>query len=217
MYVDIFNTDKKYSVIYADPPWSYNDSGCQGAAAAHYPTMGVADIAKMPVQNIAEKDCVLFMWATYPKMDEALQLIKEWGFTYKSIAFQWVKLNRSGKGYFFGLGRWTRGNTEPCLIATKGKPKRASASVGQLIFEPIGRHSAKPPIVRDKIMELMGGGTAIELFARQSALGWDCWGNEAPTEEEQQENIILQNEGLERLGQLTLFDFANCIKQGGIR
>ena len=165
MFVDIFNTDKKYSIIYADPPWSYNDSGCNGAAEQHYVTMDTKDIKKFPVEQIAEKDCVLFMWATYPKMEDALELIKAWGFTYKSIGFQWVKLNRSGKGYFFGLGRWTRGNTEPCLIAVRGKPKRASAAVGQLIFHPIGRHSEKPPIVREKIIELMGGGVHVLSFS----------------------------------------------------
>ena len=96
------------------------------------------------------------MWATYPKMQEALDLIEAWGFKYKSIAFQWIKQNRSGNGYFFGLGRWTRGNTEPCLIAIKGKPKRISAGVGQLVFSPLRRHSQKPAEVRDKIVELMG-------------------------------------------------------------
>ena len=123
------------------------------------------------------------MWATYPKMQEALDLIEAWGFKYKSIAFQWIKQNRSGNGYFFGLGRWTRGNTEPCLIAIKGKPKRISACVGQLVFSPLRRHSQKPAEVRDKIVELMGDLPRIELFAREAAPGWDVWGNEAPTPE----------------------------------
>ena len=117
------------------------------------------------------------MWATYPKMQEALDLIEAWGFKYKSIAFQWIKQNRSGNGYFFGLGRWTRGNTEPCLIAIKGKPKRISAGVGQLVFSPLRRHSQKPAEVRDKIVELMGDLPRIELFAREAAPGWDVWGN----------------------------------------
>lgn len=107
-------------------------------------------------------------------------MIKAWGFTYKSIAFQWVKENRSGSGYFFGLGRWTRGNTEPCLLAIKGKPRRVSAGVSQLVFSPVRRHSQKPDVVRDKIIELMGDLPRIELFARSGADGWDCWGNEAP-------------------------------------
>lgn len=180
--------DKKYSIIYADPPWSYSDSGCSGAAAAQYATMSINELKQLPVNpagggGIAADDCVLFMWATYPKMQEALDLIEAWGFKYKSIAFQWIKQNRSGNGYFFGLGRWTRGNTEPCLIAIKGKPKRISAGVGQLVFSPLRRHSQKPAEVRDKIVELMGDLLRIELFAREAAPGWDVWGNEAPTPE----------------------------------
>lgn len=165
--------DKKYSIIYADPPWSYSDSGCSGAAAAQYATMSINELKQLPVNpaggGIAADDCVLFMWATYPKMQEALDLIEAWGFKYKSIAFQWIKQNRSGNGYFFGLGRWTRGNTEPCLIAIKGKPKRISAGVGQLVFSPLRRHSQKPAEVRDKIVELMGDLPRIELFAREAA------------------------------------------------
>ena len=111
---------------------------------------------------------------------EALKVIEAWGFTYKSIAFQWVKQNRSGNGYFFGLGRWTRGNTEPCLLAVKGKPKRISAGVGQLVFSPLRKHSQKPDEVRDRIVELMGDLPRIELFARETAPGWDSWGNEVP-------------------------------------
>ncbi len=205
MNVDILTTKKKYQIIYADPPWSYSDKGCAGAAAAQYDTMSVADIAALPVKEIADKTAVLFLWATYPKMEEALQLIKAWGFTFKSIAFQWVKLNKAAskealekaletsdtveeaikKVCFFGLGRWTRGNSEPCLIAVKGKPSRVSAGVGQLVFAPLGKHSAKPAEVRDRIVELVGGGARIELFAREAADGWDCWGNEAPQDKKQ--------------------------------
>jgi site-specific DNA-methyltransferase (adenine-specific) len=158
MFVDIYSTENKYAIIYADPPWRYQDRGCNGAAEHHYPTAKIDDISVLPVERIAADNCVLFMWATYPLMPDALKLIAAWGFAYKTIGFQWLKQNKCGKGWFFGLGRWTRGNTEPCLIATKGKPQRASAAVSQIIEYPIGRHSAKPPIVRDKIMELMGGG-----------------------------------------------------------
>jgi len=170
--------DKKYSIIYADPPWSYSDKRCKGGVANHYNTMKVSDICDLPVKNIADKDCVLFMWATYPMLKEALQVIEAWEFTYKSIAFQWIKQNKSGNGYFFGLGRWTRGNTEPCLIAVKGKPKRISASVGQLVFSPLRKHSQKPDEVRDKIIELVGDLPRIELFAREKTPDWDAWGNE---------------------------------------
>ena len=191
--------NKKYNIIYADPPWSYSDSGCAGAAAAQYSTMKIDELKKLPVNpagggGIAAEKCVLFMWATYPKMQEALDLIEAWGFTYKSIAFQWVKQNRSGNGFFFGLGRWTRGNSEPCLIAVKGKPKRISASVGQLVFSPLRKHSQKPPEVRDKIVELMGDLPRIELFAREAAPGWDAWGDEAPAPDARKEETDGQND-----------------------
>lgn len=178
MKIDIFNTDKKYSIIYADPPWNYNDKGCNGAADRHYKSMKVEEICNLPVNHIVDKNCILFLWATYPKMQEAMKVIEAWGFTYKTIGFQWIKLNKNEIGCYFGLGRWTRGNTEPCLIAVKGKPKRISASISQLVFAPITRHSEKPPIVRNKIIELIGDLPRIELFARQQADGWDCWGND---------------------------------------
>lgn len=178
MVVDIFNTDKKYSIIYADPPWSYKDKKCNGNCESHYKAMSLKDILTLPIGSIADKDCVLFLWGAYPMLQEALKTVDAWGFTYKTIGFQWIKQNKSGKGFFFGLGRWTRGNTELCLIATKGKPKRQSAAVSQLVFSPLRRHSQKPDIVRDKIVELMGDLPKIELFARQQVEGWDCWGNE---------------------------------------
>lgn len=194
MKVDIFNTDKKYNIIYADPPWQYSDRHCNGNCEQHYPTMKLEEIAALPVRRIAEKDATLFMWATYPQMEVALDVIRAWGFVYKTIGFQWIKLNKSvqvnllqitslqdilRKSCFYGLGRWTRGNTECCLIATKGKPRRVSPKVSQLIFAPLTIHSAKPAETRDRIEELMGGGTPrIELFARQTVPGWDCWGNE---------------------------------------
>jgi len=108
--------------------------------------------------------------------------MKRWGFTYKTLGFNWVKRNKSGNGWFWGLGFWTRSNPEVCLIGVKGKPHRASASVHSVIDTPIEEHSKKPDVARERIMELMGGGTAIELFARQCADGWDFWGDEAPTE-----------------------------------
>jgi len=172
------NSTKKYKIIYCDPPWSYVDQGCQGTMANHYKGMSVPELQLLPVEKIADKDCVLFMWATYPMLQEALWVIKSWGFTYKSIAFQWIKLNPKSRTPFYGLGRWTRGNTEPCLIATKGKPKRISASVFQLIQQPRTRHSEKPQEARDKIIQLVGDLPRVELFARKKTEGWDVWGNE---------------------------------------
>lgn len=171
--------NKQYNIIYADPPWTYDDKHCDGNAADQYDTLKLADLCRLPASGIAAKDCVLLMWATYPKIREALFLIDAWGFTYKSIAFQWIKQNKSGNGYFFGLGRWTRGNTEPCLLAVKGKPKRISNAVSQLVFSPLREHSRKPAEVREHIVTLLGDLPRIELFARETAPGWDCWGYEA--------------------------------------
>ena len=181
---------KKYQIIYADPPWSYADQGCQGTMANHYKGMKLEDICRLPIKDITEDNCVLFLWATYPMLKEALQVIEAWGFIYKSIAFQWIKLNPKSKTPFYGLGRWTRGNTEPCLLATKGKPKRISKSVSQLIMAERGIHSRKPEKVRDRIVELMGDLPRIELFARKedwlfenpSFKGWDVWGNEVKSD-----------------------------------
>lgn len=174
----MIGVNKKYSVIYADPPWRYNDRGCNGSAEKHYPAMRIEDICNLPVREISADDCVLFLWATYPMMQEAMRVIEAWGFEYKTLGYQWVKQNRSGNGYFFGLGRWTRGNTESCLIATKGKPRRVNNGVSQLIISPVREHSRKPDIVRDKIVQLMGDVPRVELFARQKTNGWDVWGNE---------------------------------------
>lgn len=174
--------DKKYNIIYADPPWSYSDQGCRGTMADHYSGMSIEDICKLPIKDITDKDCVLFLWATYPMLPEALKTIESWGFKYKSIAFQWVKLNRKNGKPFYGLGRWTRGNTEPCLIAVKGKPSRVANNVFQLIQQPIARHSEKPQEARDKIVQLMGDLPRIELFARQKTEGWDVWGNEVESD-----------------------------------
>lgn len=177
--IDIFFPAKKYDVIYADPPWSYNDRKCNGACEPHYKTMGLKELKELPVGQLAAKDSVIFLWITYPMLREGLELMEVWGFKYKTIGFQWIKLNRSGKGKFFGLGRWTRGNTEGCFIGVRGNISRKNNSVSQIIEGPVRAHSQKPEIARDKIMELMGNGLSyIELFARQHTEGWDCWGDE---------------------------------------
>lgn len=193
MKIDIFNTDKKYNIIYADPPWSYKDKKCNGNCEKYYNTLSIVELKNMPIQRIADKDCVLFMWVTYPQLKCGLELIESWGFKFKTIGFQWVKLNKKTdlKRYkyfnledelkkicFFGLGRWTRGNTECCLIATKGKPKRVNNSIFQLIFSPLEEHSKKPDEARTRIVQLLGDLPRIELFAREKFDGWDCWGNE---------------------------------------
>ena len=180
MKVDIYNTDKKYNIIYADPPWSYRDKALSGnrGACCKYDVMDTTDISELPVKDLSAKDCVLFMWVTMPKLDECFELIKAWGFTYKTCAFTWIKRNKKSSGYFWGMGRWTRANAELCLIATKGKPKRASKSVHQVCDARVMEHSRKPAEIRERIVQLCGDLPRIELFARQHADGWDCWGDE---------------------------------------
>lgn len=174
---------KKYSIIYADPPWAYQNQATRAAANKHYNTMTIQDIADLPVANIADENCVLFLWVTFPMLPEAFDIIKAWGFHYKTVAFTWMKENPSGNGLFMGLGNWTRSNAEICLLATRGKPIRANASVSSAILAPRERHSKKPDEVRYRIEQLMGDVSRIELFARQRADGWDAWGNEVPGEE----------------------------------
>lgn len=175
--------EREYAVIYADPPWSYNNKSTRAAADNHYPTMNIEEIKSLPIQDIAAQDCVLLMWATFPMLKEALDTIEAWGFKYKTVGFIWVKRNKKTPSWFMGLGNWTRSNPEVCLLAVKGKPKRASASVLSVIDEPVEAHSKKPCIVKSKIVELMGDVPRIELFSREKTPGWDAWGNELPDED----------------------------------
>lgn len=182
MKIDIYNTDKKYNIIYADPPWTfktYSDKGKDRSAEKHYVCMNKKEIQKLPVQNLCKKDSVLFLWVTYPCLKEGLELIEKWGFTYKTCGFSWIKLNKKNNTPFIGMGYYTRSNNEICLLATKGKPlKRISKSVKQVILSKIEEHSKKPDETRNRIVELFGDIPRIELFARQTCGGWDCWGNE---------------------------------------
>lgn len=177
----------KYRVIYADPPWQYDNSATRGCAENHYRTMSIEALKSLQVESIAHDDCALFLWATYPKLHECLELIEAWGFRYRTLAFQWVKHYSKARTPFWGNGSWTRSNTEPCFLATRGKPRRVDMGVHQLIEtfeadEVLGtafkRHSEKPAEARDKIVRLMGDVPRVELFARSHAVGWDVWGNE---------------------------------------
>jgi N6-adenosine-specific RNA methylase IME4 len=181
--VDIFRTDKKYGVIYADPAWTYRDKALAGnrGAGCKYPVMSLEDICRLPVKDLAADDCVLFLWVTMPKLNEAFDVMKAWGFEYKTCAFTWVKQNRKSDRLFWGMGRWTRANAELCLLGTKGKPKREDAGGHSVIISHVEEHSKKPAETRDRIVRLLGAGGGIqkiELFARQTVEGWDCWGNE---------------------------------------
>ena len=180
MKVDIYNTNKKYNIIYADPPWSYKDKALakNRGACCKYDVMTIEDIENLPIKDISASDCILFMWVTMPFLKDCFDVIKSWGFKYKTCAFTWIKQNKKSNSLFWGMGSWTRANAELCLIATKGKPKRQSAKVHSVIISKIREHSRKPDEVRDKIVELCGDMPRIELFARQAVDGWDCGGNE---------------------------------------
>ena len=172
--------NKKYNVIYADPPWSFktfSDKGKDRSPENHYNVMSLQDICNLPVNNIANDDSVLLMWVVDPLLDKAFKVIEAWGFKYKTVGFTWAKTNKKTTGFFTGLGYWTRGNPEMCLLATKGKPKRISKSVPQLVVEQRREHSRKPDIIYNHIENLLEG-PYIELFARTQRSGWDSWGNQ---------------------------------------
>ena len=181
MKVDIYNTNKKYNIIYADPPWTYPKTGglknSRGMAKQFYQTMNIEDRKKLPIEKISADNSVLFLWCTYPQLPNGIDVIKSWGFEYFGLGFEWIKKTRNGKD-FFGMGYWTRANPECCLLAIKGKPKPKSHSIRQLIYSQIEEHSKKPNEARNRIVELCGDLPRIEIFARQYAEGWDCWGNE---------------------------------------
>ena len=177
---------KKYKIIYADPPWTYKLTGgktnSRGMAKQHYKTMSLDNICKLPIRNICTNDSLLFIWATFPQIEQAITVINAWGFTYKTAAFVWVKQNKKANTPFWGMGAYTRANAEVCLLGisrdTKAKQIVKSNSVHQIIESPIQKHSKKPAIVRDKIIELVGPLPRLELFARDMVEGWDCWGDE---------------------------------------
>ncbi|MEI9887733.1 MAG: MT-A70 family methyltransferase [Rhizomicrobium sp.] len=178
-----FSKQRKYRAIYADPPWSFRNWSAKGTgrnAVSHYDCLDFDALTKLPVQDYAEDDCALFLWATDPLLPKAMELIDAWGFEFKTVAFYWVKLNtkaESDTSYFTGLGYWTRANPEQCLLATRGKPSRRAKDVRKLIVDRRREHSRKPDQVRDRIERLVEG-PYVELFARETKKGWDCWGNQ---------------------------------------
>jgi len=178
---------KKYNIIYCDPPWKYNVFSdrppcARKAEEAYYEVADLIALVKLPMAELADNDCVLFLWATYPALPIALKLTKEWGFHYRTVAFTWVKRNKKADSWFWGMGGWTRANAEICLLSTRGNPKRLSKAVHSVIDTPIREHSQKPDETRDRIVTLMGDLPRIELFARQRVDGWDCWGNEVESD-----------------------------------
>ena len=172
--------DRKYKIIYADCPWKYADQKANDPklGGITYPVMELQEIKNLPVQTIADADCALLFWATMPLLKEALGVIEAWGFRYITCAFNWIKLNPKGVGIYSGLGHWVNGNAELCLFAKRGRPVRVEKNVKQIQMWPRGRHSAKPPEIRNEIIRLFGDIPRIELFAREKVEGWDVWGDE---------------------------------------
>jgi N6-adenosine-specific RNA methylase IME4 len=181
---------ENFKIIYADPPWSFNNKTTGGSmvsgADAHYKTMSLKDICNLPINELADENCVLFMWWVASQPLEALKVIESWGFTLKTMTgFNWVKTTKHGK-LDFGMGFWTRAGSELCLIAIKGKPKRINAGIRSVeladieetVFTENEKHSKKPDIFRNRIVELMGNVPRIELFARKQSEGWSVFGNE---------------------------------------
>jgi N6-adenosine-specific RNA methylase IME4 len=174
-----------YGAILVDPPWtfeSWSEKGEGRSARQHYSTMSRRALARLPVDELAAPNCVLFMWSTWPHLKTALWLIGAWEFTYKTCGFDWMKadpyrLFADDATPKMGMGYWTRANTEPCLLATRGKPKRINADVRMGIIAPRREHSRKPEGLHERIERLVPGPYA-ELFAREERAGWDCWGNE---------------------------------------
>jgi len=171
---------KKFAVIYADPPWhelTWSERGSLRAPQARYDTMTVEEVAALPVQPLADKDSTLLLWTPCSQLPGAIDVIRAWGFEFKTVGFVWVKKNRGGEGLHTGMGRWTRSNSEICLLATSGDPLRLDMGVHQVILAPVGEHSAKPEEAHARIERLLAG-PYLEMFARAERPGWVTWGNE---------------------------------------
>lgn len=188
---------KHFGAIYADPAWTFVTRSKKGKGRSpekHYGCMSIDEIKALPVADLAAEDCVLFLWVTDPLLPLGMEVMKAWGFTYKTVAFNWVKLNKGAKGwpdpylkddrlyhpkhdFFTGMGYWTRANPELCLLGTRGSPKRRNADVKRLVIDHRREHSRKPDCVPARIERLVNG-PYLELFARTQRRGWSSWGNE---------------------------------------
>lgn len=172
----------RYKLIYLDPPWQHRDKANAGKRGAvhKYNVMTLDQLKSFPLTTLAHRDCLLAMWWVGPMPGEALQLLDVWGFELRTFnGFTWIKSTVNGKDHF-GMGNWTRANCESVLLASRGKPKRVSASVRQIVRAPVRAHSQKPDEVRDRLVQLMGRVARVELFARydEPPAGWDVLGDE---------------------------------------
>ena len=169
--------NKKYNIIYADPPWKYKESWGNGSNEHTYPTMKVEEIKNLNIKNITEDKAHLYLWVTNPFIKEGLEICKEWGFKYKTL-ITWIKTYKDGNPEM-GMGYYFRSCTEHIIFGVKGKMKCLNKTTKNMFKEINPRlHSQKPSTVRDLIVNCSGDLPRIELFARQKTPGWDCWGNE---------------------------------------
>lgn len=182
---------RRYGLMLCDPPWRYETWSSKGqgrSASRHYKTMSLEEIKALPVAELAARNCGLGLWVPDTHLEQAFEVLKVWGFTYKTVLFYWAKLNKRApqiafttKDFWRGTGKITRANPEQCLYATRGSPRRfdtkAARSVERLIISPRGRHSAKPLDAQVRSEILMPGPYAY-LFSRTTRAGWDCFGDE---------------------------------------
>jgi N6-adenosine-specific RNA methylase IME4 len=168
----------KYRVLYADPPWKYNDERTlvdgYGPAERHYPTMTIDELCELGVGDLAADDAVLFLWVTVPIFHDSIRVIDAWGFTYKSF-FLWDKVKHN-------FGKYNSVRSEVLQVCTRGSctPDSARLYDNVVTIERSNEHSEKPEEFRKMIDQLYSEGPRIELFARRKADGWDAWGNELP-------------------------------------
>ncbi|HTU83229.1 MAG TPA: MT-A70 family methyltransferase [Candidatus Acidoferrales bacterium] len=176
---------RRYDIVYADPPWFYYGSQIKDAAAAkHYPLMSQERLAELPVRDVMSKRAALFLWATGPRLNFAMDLIARWGLTFRGVLYVWVKTNRRG-AIIAGQGvapTFTKPTTEFVLAATNhatGRPfPLHDLAQAQVVLHPRAEHSRKPAVFREMIVRLCGDRPRIELFAREAVPGWDSWGAE---------------------------------------
>ena len=190
---------KKYKTIYADPPWrvkNFSEKGEGRNAISHYDCLTLADLKKLNIQRYADKDCALFLWVTDPMLDQGIELMQDWGFKFKTVAFYWAKTNTkvdlnnlsAEKDFFTGLGYWTRANCEQCLMGTIGNPRRIGKDVKRLIVDKRREHSRKPEQTYERIEKLVEG-PYLELFARKTKKNWDSWGDQVGLFDNKKEEV----------------------------
>jgi len=175
----------RFSVVYADPPWPYYGSGTKDAAAGkHYGLMSLESICGLPVREVSGRSAALFLWATCPRLPDALACMGAWGFHYRGVAYVWVKTARDGRplGARGVPPTFVKPVCELVLVGStceRGRPLPILTSAQrQVVFAPVGRHSEKPAEVARRIEELFGDVPRLELFARMESPGWTCVGDE---------------------------------------